>query len=219
MKTFLIFIASFLIGASLILQPNHETLDVISDLPPINSVKGIKNPPYGSVIQLHVNNDFICTGVVFDEQYIVTAAHCLVGTLGYMRKEEYTVYDPSSKKSATKAKPVGINSRIDYGILKGNFKKFKKAKLNVHENEFSNGSYMACGYPYGQKKISCMAVYPKGNYFFQIAAEGVLYPGMSGGPVYNNITGNIIGVNSAAGDGFVLLAPLIGLYGSFGLEK
>ncbi len=210
------FIGFFLWKVATLETPQVETT---INLPPVGSVTPLEKPIYGSVVQLHVNGDFMCSGIVFDEQYVVTAAHCLINKDNLVEKSNYLVYDPENPQSRVIAKAAGVNRRLDYGILRGNFRRFEKAPLNVYNNEFKGGAYIACGYPFGQMKLSCMSVTPRDNYFFQIAAHGLLYPGMSGGPVYNIITGNVIGVNSAAGDGFILIAPLIGLYGSFGIES
>lgn len=198
---------------------NIPSVESAKNLPPVNSITPTINPPYDSIVQLYVNGDFICSGVVIDEQYAVTAAHCLTDQNNDVEISPFFVRDPKNLQSTVKSKVVGVNRSIDYGLLRGNFRNFKKSPINVYYDEFaSNGAFMACGFPYGQNRISCMSINPQGNYIFQILAIGKLYPGMSGGPVFNLITGNVIGVNSAAGQGFVLIAPLIGLYGSFGIE-
>jgi S1-C subfamily serine protease len=200
--------------------PSYQRpLEFAKNLPPINSIAPIANPKYESVVHLTIKGNFICTGIVFDEQYVVTAAHCLDDEFGETSKEKYKILDPKHNGKFVVGKVAGVNRRMDYGIIKGDFKNFKKSPLNVYTNEFMGGAYIACGYPFGQKKLSCMPIFPQYNYVFQIAALGILYPGMSGGPVYNTVTGNVIGVNSAAADGFVIVSPLIGLYGSFGIEK
>jgi hypothetical protein len=53
---------------------------------------------------------------------------------------------------------------------------------------------------------------------FSIAGRGFLIPGMSGGPVIDVKHGTVLAVNSAATNGFVLVAPVMGILGSFGIE-
>jgi S1-C subfamily serine protease len=78
---------------------------------------------------------------------------------------------------------------------------------------------MSCGFPYGQKRLYCSTIKPKAKEFFNLIADGDIFPGMSGGPVIDILTGEVVGVNSKVyEDGTIHVASLIGLPAQFMVE-
>lgn len=68
-----------------------------------------------------------------------------------------------------------------------------------------------CGYPYGGKAL-CSTVTVTRKEYWSYAGRGMMYPGMSGGPVIDFITKKLIAVNSGISEnGEVIISPLTAL--------
>jgi hypothetical protein len=161
-----------------------------------------------------------CSGFVADANYIITAAHCIEKNYG-LDKEPIQIHDQYGKDTGVTAEAVAMSNRIDVGMVKGDFRKFKTLKADFYGFTPTNkpGKYQTCGFPGLQNKLTCTEFLPQYNEGFYIAGKGFLIPGMSGGPVFDTQNEVVIGVNSAAGSGVVLVAPLLGMLGMFGVEK
>lgn len=210
----------FLMGI-LAMSPDYKPgIQVLEGLPKIRTVPQKPDASIPPVIQLlDKKGNFHCTAVVFDPQYAVTAAHCLADSDNDLLKEPFEVRDGLGKKTGVKALPVGLNRRIDFGILKGDFTRFKMAQINTEQNGFFLGRmFMACGFAYGQNTLTCTPFFPKNNAAFHTKGVGALVPGMSGGPVVDIESNTVIAVNSAVGDNEVYVVPLTGLLGAFGIQ-
>ena len=182
------------------------------------------NREYNSIIRLHDDKDrFVCSGVVISDDYVLTAAHCLYGNDGPVK----TINVISSANTTTKASVVGLNVRMDYALLRGNFTKFTREILMFSSGTplrltGIKGRVFTCGFPFGSKQPFCYGTAPQlvDTQSFQLVLEGALYPGMSGGPVIDVDNGLVIGVNSAVTrqGGGIVISPLIGLFDSFKIE-
>ncbi len=162
---------------------------------------------------------FFCSGSVISKNYILTAAHCVFDR----DPAEYDIEVRSIDGVPVKiyARAIRAQGQADLAILTGNFSKFNQRYVETNP-AYVVGSYkqhhlVACGFPYGGQ-IYCNEMFYIDPYSFFMSAKGSLYPGMSGGPVVDIETGAIVGVNSAAGPGFVLLAPTIELIAMFELN-
>jgi S1-C subfamily serine protease len=118
---------------------------------------------------------------------------------------------------------AGANPRQDVAILEGDFRAFAKLAIetdpNAIEASFTQSKrIVACGYPAGGK-LNCNQV--TSSYFFQFFYRGKahLYPGQSGGPVFDMETGKIIAVNTAVHEDSVILAPLAELFAQLDLSE
>lgn len=194
-------------------------IEKLPNLPHVNAVPFGKIK-YPAIIQLiHPEHGFMCSATVFDAQYAVTAAHCLVDEKDNFSKLSFFIKDNRGNFTGIMATPAAINRMVDYAIVKGNFSEFQHMNLNVYGNGLMvQSNFTACGFPFGQKKTSCLPFVPTGIYFFMVRGIGALMPGMSGGPVIDVITNEIVGVNSAVGDREVYISPLTGLLGAFEIE-
>ena len=171
---------------------------------------------YGPIVRLETkDHHFFCSGFVADDHYVVTAAHCLGGSKSMLIN------------GITPAKRVGGSGREDFGLVIGDFRAYQNAKIDFTSAmslELSNRIVNACGYPEGIHKVVCTPARILGPSFFYHVAIGELYPGMSGGPVYDMRTNTVIGINSqvspmdAANPHFVYFARTTGILGAFEIE-
>ena len=208
-----LFIASFLMNCTVANVKNEELVNV--------QYEGFiqnKTFKYPGIIRLHnEERQFFCTGVVIDNNYALTAAHCvnknLEGGAPRLSSDDILIFDQRGDFTKVIARAGAMNTRLDYAVIRGDFKDFEKYPISSSEAPelYSNNFiYISCGYPMGQKALLCVKLQPIGNEYFAVKAksEKGLYPGMSGGPVFYNNT--VIGVNSHVGDDFVAFSPLIG---------
>lgn len=171
------------------------------------------NPP---VKLLDSDGDFFCSGFVIDDNYVVTAAHCLDN--GGPRKN-VKILAENNIETNTVANTVGFNHRMDYGLLKGNFKQFVPAAIDLSlDAPYTSSRLLVCGFPMGVKKMICYQVKAITNDMFGVAVGGFLFPGMSGGPAIDLDSNRVFGVNSRVSIGHVVVQPLVGLLATFGIE-
>lgn len=218
-------IVTSLLLYSLVILNYHEIMVAVRptvitpDLPKFGTPTN-KNAKIYPIIQLWKNNDGFCSAFVVDANYAITAAHCIND--GYsLDKDPISIHDRNGKDTGVVAQAVALSNRIDVGLIKGDFKNFQTLKADFYGFTPTNkpGQYQTCGFPGLQNKITCTNFTPLHNEGFYIAGRGFLIPGMSGGPVYDTQNDVVIGVNSAAGSGVVLVSPLLGMLGMFGVEK
>lgn len=166
--------------------------------------------------------DPFCSGFVIDANYALTAAHCISTQKGSLQKKPIRVLEADDTDTKVTAIPAAINNRLDVGLIKGDFSKFALYRVDfynlMHINNPSSEGYLACGFPYGQRRVTCVPFYPRTNVYFSIGGSSFLIPGMSGGPVLDLEHGVVIGINIAMGNGLAFVAPTTGALGAFGIE-
>lgn len=169
-----------------------------------------------SIVRLYSVTDgsFVCTGTVISATRILTAAHCVEVAVGQAAAEIRT---KDGKRTGLYAFLAGANARGDVALLSGAFKQFAPLRietgfLKVMANlARSSGDITACGFPYGGALL-CVPITKRHMAAFQIGGKGFLYPGMSGGPVFDETTGSIVAVNTAVTETEVILSPLVELH-------
>lgn len=210
----LLFLPLTILGASFV--PN---LTLLAKAVPLDlrmgDVKPRKNPSFSATVSLvSMDYSFFCTGFVIDASFIATAGHCVDSKIG----QNVRIYSSSGQDTMVLGTVVGIGSRMDYGLITGDFSNFAPVKADLYNIPSLDKEYKACGNPFGQKKLICTPIKAFENQYFAVKATGILFPGMSGGPVYDPLTNTVIGVNSAVDDGFVLFYPLTGFSATFDIE-
>lgn len=172
-----------------------------------------------SIVRLHdmETGRFFCSGVVISDSLILTAAHCVV------RENPLSMlFGPDIVRRveirSINGQPLGIyadlaaaNPRQDVALLSGSFSEFDHMNVEVKpqaiEDSFLHSKHLkACGYPAGGKLV-CSTITSVRHMNFGFGANGFLYPGMSGGPVIDEETGNVIGLNTAVDGERVYLSP------------
>jgi hypothetical protein len=168
-------------------------------------------------------NGFICTGTVINNDYVLTAAHCLVDSNGVMHKtiKIKGMKSTTDLDSIQDATPAAVNTRSDVGLVRGDFKLFQKMKVYTNANLpnlLNRTGSVNCGFAWGDKNLACYPLVFVGTEGFQLAAQGAMYPGMSGGPVIDIQSGYVIAVNTAVGGSIMILSPLIAMFDYFGIN-
>jgi S1-C subfamily serine protease len=208
----LVFLTSMLLPPAAV--SSHQVFKNLPKLAPSSKVD-----PTRSIVRLYARGDFVCTGVVIGNNYVLTAAHCLVDEEGKMKDQELGVVNDDGS-AVIKGQLVGVNTRMDWGLIHGNFSVIPGAILVSTQLKIEPVVF-ACGYPQGSHFIHCENLFPKSNDAFLIKClNGVLQPGMSGGPVFDK-EGEVVGLNVqvyyATDGGGSAYTPTLGILSSFGI--
>lgn len=188
---------------------------------PIDTIllnKSIKVPATGTrspIVHLVDNVQHIaCTAFVVSKDYAITAAHCLNLT-GSLPTYPLKVFF-SSGDYALNVKAAAYHTQSDIGLLEGDFHDVQSLKSNfVNDELITERNFAACGYPRGDTELVCNSFTPENNSYDKIQGRGLFFHGMSGGPIINLKTGEVVAVISSMGEGTVQVAPLQGFYGLF----
>jgi hypothetical protein len=204
--------------------PEPEQYQAIKDLPQFVASDIDQNNPSKeeAVIALfrmhgkgsHAKLEFHCTAFVISDKLAVTAAHCLVNEEDYnMTKDDITIKNADLKDTKVIAHAAAINVRADMGVITGDFSNFNKMKMREDGLLGSGGPFLTCGFPWGAKPM-CSVFQPESNFYTEVQGKGNIYPGMSGGPVVDLSCGMVVGINTEAIDGHVVVAPTNGIFGA-----
>ncbi len=155
-----------------------------------------------------------CTGTVVNDNTIITAGHCLANETPFgiaLRPELIDIRTNENFNLNVKARAVWVTPQLDQGILKGDFTQFEHRTFiaDVHgilNTRQKQQPYVSCGYPMGGH-LFCTSFLYQSIYGFRWAGDGVLIPGMSGGPTMTE-DGVMVGVNTAMTDTQALVSPI-----------
>jgi S1-C subfamily serine protease len=188
---------------------------------PTHFHKGERNP----VVRL-IDRDSgrgFCSGTVISDQYILTAGHCLFNEKHYLSKRVILVGTADGLVILGSSEAVGAGLSIDLGLVKGDYKGFAHPVVNDSNIEVLKSGLMTIsfGYPMNTKYVVGTKINLMGSYMFMLAGQGILFPGMSGGPVFMTDGKSIVvvAVNTAVSGGAALFTPTISFYAMFGIEK
>lgn len=197
-----------------------KTSQYLEDLPSYNPVCTTPDYAYNSVIRLNnPQRNFYCTGIVIDNNYALTASHCVKNFAGNLSSDDILISNNYGMSTGIVAKAVALESLRDVAFIKGDFSRFEHSKVDFEGSNVKTGMNMkSCGYPSGQGYMYCVDLKLTGNKYFQYRTKGgPIFKGMSGGPVYDS-NSVLIGVNSAVDEEDVIISPLVGILELLGLK-
>ena len=174
-------------------------------------------PKYNPVVHLNDKDGFFCTGFVIDANYIATAGHCLHDNNSLIT-EDINIISDTGEDTGVVAQAAGFATRSDFGLVTGDFSNFKYFAAEFQNFGFNEKDYYTCGFPYGVKRMVCTPFNPVQTSYFSIFGRGFIIPGFSGGAVVRASDGVVVGINSAAREGGIIVYPLQGFLGIFGIE-
>lgn len=200
---------------SFLYQVDDENITEMYNQIPTNGLN-----KHSALIRLSRDGYFFCSGVVIDGTYALTATHCLTSTLGFMEKEDVEIDNDIGMNTGVMAKPVAIDKLRDIALIKGNFVDFQSVPVDFSGStqQAFGGYLLSCGFPSGGQRY-CSLLIADGNYNFQVTAHGgIIYKGMSGGPIVDLKSKMVMGVNSAVNGEKIIIAPVVGAAEIFGIE-
>lgn len=152
----------------------------------------------------------MCSGVVIDDNYALSAAHCVEKTFGFIDKNRLLIFDKNDNPTAATGEFIAYDADRDIALIRGDFKNFNNRRPAFNPRTAPVSNVTACGFP-ANSDYYCVGAIIVGNKRFQYMARSYpIFKGMSGGPVYDENM-RVIGVNSAAGDNVIILSPVIGV--------
>ncbi len=168
----------------------------------------------GPIVRLVEGGKTFCTGTVVAKNAILTAAHCVLGESPYgvpVQRRGIEVRPSNNTPVNTLAEVFTVRYQMDQSILMGDFSKFQVAPYIPEVRNLTNKSLLtrkmtACGYPLGGP-LFCTTIYFKEMYQFMWKVNGVLIPGMSGGPVFLS-TGEVVATNDAVDGDSAIVSPI-----------
>lgn len=171
---------------------------------------------YEAIVQL--KKDYkMCSAVVIDDNYILTAAHC-VSDWPKHYDGPIEIFDRHGVQTDSYVHVVGFYPDYDVALLRGDLTEFDSLEIDAYEGPKFGNLYQTCGFPSLQNKLTCTNYVPTQNFYFLLSGSGFIIRGMSGGPVVDPVSRKVIGVNSAVYGNQVLVAPTLGILGIFKIE-
>jgi hypothetical protein len=171
-----------------------------------------------AIVRLHdmETGNFFCSGTMISDKLIVTAAHCLIREeasplpflppMTVVVKQVEVVLQSGLRLTA---ETTGISPMLDQALLRGDFVGLAHAHLETDTatvvNTLTKKNVISCGFPMGGA-LYCLPLKQGKQYEFFFAFEGFLYPGMSGGPVYDVETGSVVATNFLVTDDIIAVA-------------
>jgi len=189
------------------------------------SIKPAKPAKRDSIVRLvSETGGTFCSGVVIDDNTVITAAHCVIMQplpfLPPMVRTGITLRNDDNIDLKTPVLTIRAWPQMDTAVLTGDFREFQHADYSGDVSYLlsvahTGQKFKACGFPLGGK-LYCSDLVFKGIRIFAWGAKGVLIPGMSGGPVFVcDYLGKctVVAVNTAMNEDEAIVSPIYNIRG------
>lgn len=179
----------------------------------------------GAIVRLTTEGRTFCSGTVISSHLILTAAHCVstessFGTV--TTSNNLNIRADDNVDRGVLAKVVYVHAQTDHAILLGDFSLFgtlplvtDPVALTAIRNKTSP-MFVSCGYPLGGN-LYCTDAWYVAPIQFYWAVDGVMLPGMSGGPTLYN--GTVIATNFAVEGAIATVSPTYNVLESLRSKK
>ncbi len=168
---------------------------------------------YGSIIRLVEDGHTFCSGTVVASNLIVTAAHCVLmeTPIGYMKRDNIEIRPSGNQNLGTTGTTIYATPQMDQALIYGNFKSYEVRRFisdpsALQPYRMKHTKFISCGFPLNGDLYCNETIMDSPNDFFW-SVDGVLIPGMSGGPTMLP-DGTVIGVNVAVSKDKSLISPI-----------
>lgn len=178
----------------------------------------VSNGKLGSIVRLVLNGQTFCSGTVVTPTVIITAAHCVLVETPFgnmLRSGPIEIRGADNVPQGVFARPAAVVPQMDQAMLVGDFPIFSIRDYITNPlqltklREKGDLQMISCGYPL-HGDIYCTPLKYKAPLDFMWSVEGVLLPGMSGGPAML-LDGTVVGVNVAVEKEFSVISPIYNL--------
>jgi hypothetical protein len=169
---------------------------------------------YFSIVRLVTEGRTFCSGTVVAEDLIITAAHCVLEQTAFgmmLRSGDIEIRPNTNEDVDVTGKVVYASPQMDQAMIVGDFSEFNSRKIITNPEALaklgkSNKKFVSCGYPLnGDLYCNDMEFKDREDFFW--AVNGILIPGMSGGPTMLP-NGDMVGVNVAVEKDKSIISPI-----------
>jgi len=168
---------------------------------------------YGSIVRFVNEGRTYCSGTVVAPNLIITAAHCVLEEtpFGYMRRAQVDIRPSNNSNTGTTGAVIYASPQMDQAMVIGDFKAFDSRRMITDPEQLSNlrlkkTKFISCGFPLNGDLYCNETIFDKPSDFFW-DVNGVLIPGMSGGPTFLP-DGTMVGVNVAVHGDKSVISPI-----------
>lgn len=212
-KFFILTILSLTLGCTTTKLPKNE--------PNLEEYSKLK---YSPIVRLHdIKDRFFCSATVISRNYAVTAAHCVAPLYGV--KNNIIIHGEGNEDTRIVATTANYDGQMDFALITGDFSKFNSIQVEDETTRIvgdilSGERTIMCGFPNGGR-LTCSPfsqIYP---FEFGFVGQGILYPGMSGGPVISVGAERVVGVNTGMMQitNGAFITPLVEIFKALGVDN
>ncbi len=176
---------------------------------------------FSAIVRLVRDNHTFCTGTVVSPNLIITAAHCVLmeTPFGMMMNPTIEIRPSQNIQLNTVASVVYASVQMDQAMLTGDFRRYQFKPMITNPEKLaiiagSKARFISCGYPLNGELFCNPTNFDKMDNFFW-AVNGVLIPGMSGGPTMLP-DGTLVAVNVAVQGVNSIVSPIYNITKNLG---